>query len=417
MKRRVHKIKMIVGMAALLFANTAFGQTESVKTAQWWDSFFNPTNSGLIIVAILLLIVIAVLSSVLKGLGRQNTNIHIKNNADKPKYVEPKIHTTWVRGASVVALMVLSTLSAFAQDAATAAPAQSVYVKPPSIDLFVIVMLLFIILEFAIIIALIASIKRMFVANGLIADAVLLEETVTEAKIQKARKPSFMQKWLTRAVPIEQEEAIVFDHEYDGIRELDNSLPPWWLYGFYISIAFGVVYLLHYHVFDTGNLQAAEYKQELADADATKADLMKKMAAKGEVMVNEENVTTLTDATSMANGKATYDGMCIACHGDKGQGNIGPNLTDEYWIYGGSIKNIFKIITNGTPNGMQSWKSQLSPKNIQEVASYIKSLNGSKPAGAKAPQGDLWKEEVAAPVDTAAAKADSTVAEKTVGVK
>ncbi|UPT68698.1 MAG: c-type cytochrome [Sphingobacteriales bacterium JAD_PAG50586_3] len=379
--------------------------------------FFNPTQSGLIIVAILLLVVIAVLSSVLKGLARQNTNINIKNNEGKSKYQTPEIKTSWVRGASVIVFILFSTVSAFAQGAAAVETVQTTQVKPPSIDPFVIIMLLFIILEFSIIIGLIASIKRLFVANGLMADAVLLEEVAVEAKVQKAKKPSFMQKWLTRAVPIEQEEAIVFDHEYDGIRELDNSLPPWWLYGFYISIAFAAVYLLHYHVFDTGNLQAAEYKQELADADATKAELMKKMAEKGEVMVNEENVTTLVDATSIANGKATYDGMCIACHGDKAQGNIGPNLTDEYWIYGGSIKNIFKIITNGTPNGMQSWKSQLSPKNIQEVASYIKSINGSKPAGAKAPQGDLWKEEVVAPVDTASAKADSTVAQKTAGVK
>lgn len=416
MKSKVSKARLIVGLTMLLASN-AFGQSEQIKTVTAWDDFLNPTNSGLIIVMILLLVVIAVLSSLLKGLSMQQTNIQVKKHDGKLAEHKDEIKTTWVRGASVIALLVISTVSAFAQGAAAAEPVPVAIPHPPSIDPFVVICLLFIILEFAIIVALISSIKRMFKANGLVADAVILEETAKEAKTIKERKPSFMQKWLTSAVPIEQEEAIVFDHEYDGIRELDNSLPPWWLYGFYISIVFAVVYLVHYHVFDTGNLQAAEYKQELADADAAKAELMKKMADKGEVMVNEENVTLLSDAASIANGKATFDGMCIACHGDKGQGNIGPNLTDEYWLYGGSIKNIFKIITNGTPNGMQSWKSQLSPKNIQEVASYIKSIGGSKPAGAKAPQGDLWKEEVAAPVDTAAVKADTTVADKTAGVK
>ena len=412
MKRTVNKIRLIISFGALLLDNTAFSQTEQTQTINNWDAFFNPTHSGLIIVAILLLIVIVVLSSLLKGLGRQHTNIELKKHEGQPPYAEPELRTTWTKGASVIALVVLASVSAFAQDATAAATtaAQTVYPKPPSIDWFVIVMLLLIILEFAIIIGLIASVKRLFVANGLVADAVILEQTAIAAKIQKARKPSFMQKWLTKAVPLEQEAAIVFDHEYDGIRELDNALPPWWLYGFYISIAFAVVYLLNYHVMGTGNLQGAEYQQELADADAGKAELMKKMAAKGEVMVNEENVTLLTDAASIANGKATFDGMCITCHGDKGQGNIGPNLTDEYWIYGGSIKNIFKTVTTGTPNGMQSWKSQLSPKTIQEVGSYIKSLKGSNPAGAKAPQGDLWKDEAAAPADTAAAKADTTVA-------
>jgi len=421
MKSRVNKIKLIAGITALLFSGAVFGQTEAVKAAQSWDAFFNPTHSGLIIVALLLLIVITVLASVLKGLGRQYTNIEITKHDGKLVEDKHETRTTWVRGASVIALVVLSTVTAFAQDAtatvATAAVEQVTQPKPPVLDPFVIVSLLFIILEFTIILALIASIKRLFVANGLVADAVVLEEFAVKAKIEKARKPSFMQKWLTRAVPIEQEEAIVFDHEYDGIRELDNALPPWWLYGFVISIVFAFVYLFHYHVLRTGDLQGAEYAQELTDADADKAELMKKMAAKGEVMVNEETVTLLTDAASLANGKATFEGMCIACHGDKGQGNIGPNLTDEYWVYGGSIKNIFKTITTGTPNGMQSWKSQLSPKTIQEVSSYIKSLAGSNPAGAKAPQGDLWKEEVAAPKDTAVVKADSVVADSKAGVK
>lgn len=411
MKSKANKTGLIVGLIMLLASN-AFGQSEQIKTVTAWDDLLNPTHSGLIIVMILLLIVIAVLSSLLKGLSMQNTNIQVKKHDGKLVEHKDEIKTTWVRGASVIALLILSTVSAFAQGAAAAAePAPVAIPHPPSIDPFVVICLLFIILEFAIIVALISSIKRMFKANGLVADAVILEETAKEAKVIKERKPSFMQKWLTKAVPVEQEAAIVFDHEYDGIRELDNSLPPWWLYGFYISIVFAVIYLVHYHVLSTGDLQAAEYKQELVDADAKKAELMKKMADKGEVMVNEDNVTVLVDAASISNGKLTYDNMCATCHGDKGQGNIGPNLTDDYWLYGGSIKNIFKTISNGTSNGMQSWKSQLSPNTIQLVGSYIKSLKGSNPAGAKAPQGDLWKDE-AAPKDTSVVAADTVAADK-----
>lgn len=406
MKTTVKYISLAL-LPTVLIASAAFGQGAPAPSSNPLNGFTNPLELGLVIVAVLLLIVIAVLASLLKGLGRQNTNIHIKNNEGKPVEKPRQIRTTWVRGSTVIALL-LSATGAFAQDAT------SVYPKAPQLDWFIIVMLLFITLEFVMILTLISTIKRMFKANGIISD-VVLQQVAVEAKAAKVHKPSFMQKFLTKAVPLEQEEAITFDHEYDGIRELDNSLPPWWLYGFYISIVFAFVYMFHFHVVDTGNLQAAEYQQELADADAKKNELLKKMAAKGEVMVNEDNVTYLTDAAALAAGKATFDGLCSSCHGTNAQGGIGPNLTDEYWLYGGSIKNIFKTVTNGTPNGMQSWKSQLSPKNIQDVSSYVKSLLGSKPAGAKEPQGDLYKEETTVP-DTTAAKQD-TVAIKTVGAK
>ncbi len=404
MKRQAFRIRLLTALLALgtttLFAQaTPSGQSEL-------EMFGNPVYLGLTVVAILLLVVITVLSTTLKGLGRQQTNIQVKNHEGQPVVEQPQIKTSWVRSASVIGFML------FASQAFAAERIGDVLQTPkaPVIDGLVVVLLLFIVFEFAAIMVLISSIKKMMVANGLIADAVVLREVAFEAKIQKARKPTFMNKWLTRVVPIENEAAITFDHEYDGIYELDNALPPWWLYGFYISIVFGIIYLFHYHVLGTGELSAAELKTEYAIADAERNQLMKEMAAVGEVMVNEENVTLLTDAASIANGKATYDGMCVACHGDKGQGIIGPNLTDEYWIYGGSIKNIFKTVTNGTPNGMQSWKSQLSAKTIQEVGSYVKSLKGTNPAGAKAAQGDLYTEEVVV-------EKDSTVAAKTGTVK
>lgn len=417
MKRKAFNIQIVTTvLTGLAFTGSAFAQNAAATAAVQAPAAeeagsilpgVSATHIGLYIVALLLVVVIGVLASVLKGLSRQQTNIQLKKHEGDPVVQKPEIRTTWVRGASAIALLLLSTQT-FAQRVGDTL----VTPKAPVIDWGMVLLLTFIVAEFAVILALVASIRKMMVANGLIADAVLLGDMATEAKKVKAKKQTFMNRWLTRAVPIENEATITFDHEYDGIRELDNSLPPWWLYGFYISIVFGVIYLLHYHVFDTGQLSAAELKTEYAKAEEEKNAMMKNMAAAGEAAVTEESVTILTDASAIANGKASYDGMCATCHGNVAQGNIGPNLTDDYWIYGGSIKNIFKTITNGTPNGMQSWKSQLSPKTIQEVGSYIKSLRGSNPAGAKAPQGELYKEEEAsAKTDTtASAKADTAVA-------
>lgn len=401
MKRQAFRIRIATALLAL-GTTSVFAQAASSGQSEM-EMFGNPVYLGLTVVAILLIVVIAVLSTTLKGLSRQQTNIQVKSHEGQPVVEQPQIRTSWVRGASVIAFML------FASQAFAAERIGDVLQTPkaPVIDWVVIVLLGFIIFEFAAIMLLISSIKKMMVANGLIADAVVLREMAIEAKVQKARKPTFMNKWLTRAVPIENEATITFDHEYDGIYELDNALPPWWLYGFFISIVFGVIYLFHYHVLGTGELSAAELKTEYNIAEAEKNAYMKQMAAAGEAVVTEETVTLLTDPTAIANGKATFDGMCIACHGDKGQGIIGPNLTDEYWIYGGSIKNIFKTVTNGTPNGMQSWKSQLSPKTIQEVGSYIKTLKGTNPAGAKAAQGNLYTEEIVVKDSTVAAKTDT----------
>lgn len=424
MKRKALNIRIITAALAMFTTVGAFAQdaaataapapvAEAVSVAP--QGFFdNTAYIGLTIVAVLLLVIIGVLSSVLKGLGRQHTNIQIKKHEGDPVIPERQTRTTWVRGASVIALVLMACTQTFAAVGDRVNDVLEVP-KAPNADWVLIIMVAFILFEFAAIIVLVQSIKKMMVANGLIADAVLLTETAAEAKKVKAGKPTFMNKWLTRAVPIEKEETIMFDHEYDGIRELDNSLPPWWLYGFYISIVFAVIYLFHYHVFGTGELSAAELKTEYAKAEADKNAMMKQMGATGEVVITEESVTVLTDEASINSGKETFTNMCASCHGSNGQGDIGPNLADDYWIYGGSIKNIFKTITNGTPNGMQAWKAQLSPKTIQELGSYIKSIKGTV-ANGKEPQGELYKEEEVVKSDSTEAKAD-TVATKSGGVK
>ncbi len=172
------------------------------------------------------------------------------------------------------------------------------------------------------------------------------------------------------------------DHEYDGIQEYDNDLPPWWVFLFYLTIIFGIIYVLHYHVFGTGDLQQAEYNKEMARAEIQKAKL--------EASQGNATLAFLSDAGALANGKKAYDANCIACHGAAGEGGVGPNLTDNYWIHGNKVEDVVKIITYGAAEkGMIPWEKTLSKRQIVEVASYIHSMKGTNPANAKAPQGDL----------------------------
>lgn len=194
--------------------------------------------------------------------------------------------------------------------------------------------------------------------------------------------------FINRSTPVENEKDILLDHNYDGIRELDSRVPPWFSWLFYITIIFAIYYLLDYHVFNTGKLMYDEYAEEMQKAEIKKAELMKSGA-----LINEETVTELTDKPDLDKGKEIFSLNCIACHASDGGGIVGPNLTDDYWINGGGIKNIFKTIKYGVPSkGMISWQTQLNPTQIQEVASYVMSLHGTKPANPKAPEGELWKE-------------------------
>ncbi len=197
-------------------------------------------------------------------------------------------------------------------------------------------------------------------------------------------------KKLVGGKPIEEESDIIIDHNYDGIKELDNSLPPWWLYGFYATIIFGAVYMLRYHVFD-GENQYDELETELADAKI--AIEQYKKTAKNLVDVN--TVTLLTDAADLSSGKTIYDINCVACHMADGGGGIGPNLADEHWILGGDIKSIYKTVSEGgrSGKGMISWKQQLKPLEMAQVSSYILTFQGTTPANPKAAEGDIWVNE------------------------
>ena len=189
------------------------------------------------------------------------------------------------------------------------------------------------------------------------------------------------------AKPMEKEQEIVLDHNYDGIRELDNKLPPWWVYMFYATIIFAVVYLLRFEVFD-GYTQIDEYQTDVAQAKEDVAEFKKN----NKDLIDAETVEQLIDPADIAAGKTIYTDNCVACHKDSGGGGIGPNLTDDQWILGGGIKNIFHTISEGgrAGKGMIAWKTDLKPSEMAQVASYVMTLHGTIPADGKEPEGEIW---------------------------
>jgi len=179
----------------------------------------------------------------------------------------------------------------------------------------------------------------------------------------------------------------LLEHNYDGIRELDNVLPPWWLYLFYFTIVISVAYILYYHVLDMGDSQAMEYQKEMEYAASQKKAI--EAAAPKE---SAEMFNLLTDEASMTSGKNVFAANCAVCHAADGGGTIGPNMTDKYWIHGNRMEDLMLTIKQGVPaKGMISWKGMLTPLQMQEVASYILSLQGTTPAKPKAPEGQLYE--------------------------
>ena len=173
----------------------------------------------------------------------------------------------------------------------------------------------------------------------------------------------------------------IMDHDYDGIKELDNPPPRWIMALFYITIGISIIYAAYYFWLDVGDTQEEEYiaQSELHDQKYQMVSL------------SADDLSWLTDDASLAEGKTVFQEMnCFACHGMNGEGNaIGPNLTDEYWIHGCDFTSIFNVIKNGVPvKGMTAFKGQISDEKIQHVASYVHSLKGSSPANAKAAQGE-----------------------------
>ncbi|HSI69899.1 MAG TPA: cbb3-type cytochrome c oxidase N-terminal domain-containing protein [Gillisia sp.] len=218
------------------------------------------------------------------------------------------------------------------------------------------------------------------------------KERYMRARQERIEKYS-LNAWMKKTFgsrPEQEERDLELDHNYDGIKELDNKLPTWWLYSFYASIIFAAGYMVYYHVLD-GDNQVREFENEMAAA-AIALEEYKKNAPD---LIDAESVVVLTEAADIEKGNSLYQMNCMACHAADGGGGIGPNLVDDHWILGGGVKEIFATISEGgrSGKGMIAWKSTMSPLEIQQVSSYIISLKGTTPANPKEPEGEMWTAE------------------------
>ncbi len=367
----------------LLLVSTVYAQDAATTTVAKESTMWSSPMFWIFVFAIIgLLLVIVAIGSVLVGL------------------VNKKISDKFGKGAAIItAFLMLMSSSVFAQDATGTAVAADANTSVAAVfggldPNTVIILSVVVFIELFVILYLYSILQRMLVALGY------------KEKKESAWSWKSISKRMTNAAPIEQEGEVETDHVYDGIRELDNSLPPWWVYMFYATIAFSFIYVIYYHL-GNGPTQDQEYMKEVELASLKKTEQLKQTASK----VDENTVELLTDAAEIAKGKSSYITKCAACHGQNGEGGVGPNLTDDYWLHGGSIKDIFKTIKYGVQEkGMIAWEAQMQPSEMQQVSSFIKSLKGTNPANAKAPQGDLYKEEATSSTDTTntAAAADSS---------
>ena len=232
-------------------------------------------------------------------------------------------------------------------------------------------------------------------------------EKIRVLQDEAAKGPSLTEKlqafWykMNQSKAPEQEAEIDLNHDYDGIRELDNKIPPWWRWVFILTIVFAMSYLWRYHVAKSAPLQGEEFRIAMAKAEVEKAEYLKIAGNKV-----DENTVVMLDESGIAAGKAIFSQNCIACHGPNGQGGaVGPNLSDDYWIHGGKINDVFKTIKYGwQEKGMRSWKDDFNPTQIAQLASFVKSLKGAKLPNPKEPQGDLYTEGAASDSSKVAVK-------------
>lgn len=367
-------IKSIATLSLVLFTGVAMAQdvvkepytaNEILTNAMFW------ILSGIVIT---LFFIITILAGAVKNMGEFW-----------------KVSKGRLKTIALVAATVLST-DAMAQEAATAS-AQTTFGGLTSTVFYLFLTVISV--ELFIIGALFFVLKRLINLNK------------AEEEIVAVQEVSLLDKF-NASVAVEDERDILLDHNYDGIKELDNSLPPWWKYGFYFTIVWGIAYLIYFHL-GSGPSSEKEYNEEVEIAQLQIEEYMKKSAN----AVDENNVTLASDAGSLDAGKTIYMDNCAACHGRLGEGGVGPNMTDDYWLHGGSINDIFKTIKYGVPaKGMKAWQAELSPSQIRQVSSYIKTLYGTNPPNAKEKQGDLYKEDGTATTEPTA-ESEATAVDST----
>ncbi|MES1181445.1 MAG: cbb3-type cytochrome c oxidase N-terminal domain-containing protein, partial [Flavobacterium sp.] len=287
---------------------------ETITPSKTVSVFFNPLFIALLVIAILLLIAIIIFADVVKAAAYNRKEVKKTQSSS----------SQLLKSILVFAFMSFGSSRLIGQTIAES-PIQQAGDSYYGLDST----------TFYVMLSLIAL--EVFVAASLYSISMQLlgvSERKEQKEAEKAKahikQPSLIEK-INASVAIEQEEDIMLDHNYDGIRELDNDLPPWWKYGFYLTIIFAVVYLIHFHVSRTGKLQNQEYEDQLTEAKLQAEEYKKKSAN----LVDENNATFLLDEGSLASGKTIFMDNCAACHGRSGEGGVGPNFTDDYWLHQG----------------------------------------------------------------------------------
>jgi cytochrome c oxidase cbb3-type subunit 3 len=371
-------------MSGLLLTGSPLWAQDTAPTGGETHIALNGVFWLLMITIVLLFLVILVLAELLKSIAKSNLSKLISRNKST--------------AAAILALVTISS-AAFAQEAAPAAEAAAATVSAGvfGIDATLFYsMMTVIVIEFLVVLSMLIQVYRML-------------------RMLEYIKPmdSILPRWMRykdlmgTTKPVEQEEAeIMLDHDYDGIKELDNGMPPILQYIFIGTIAMAAIYYFYYQIGGYGPTQLMEYEKEMADAEMAKQEYLKKAGN----AVDENSIVYITDAASLAKGESIFKTSCASCHGNAGEGGVGPNLTDEFWLHGGSAKDMFKTVKYGVPEkGMPTWQASIRPADMQSLVSYIHTLHGTKPANAKAPQGEIYKEDAApAATDSTAVTAQAT---------
>lgn len=312
--------------------------------------------------------------------------------------------STLIKIIGILIMILVSNVALYAQDAGTATQ-PSFWDDPfnhPMLPLYVITAFIFV-----------TIILVAFVGYYLIKVVTLLtvqaeKDRATKLGIEYVPRPSWWSKFyqtVNDTVPLEEEQKLELDHNYDGIKELDNHLPPWWKWLFIGTVVWAAIYVFVFHFSGSLPLQQEEYQNELSYAEEQAIRLA---ASQPQAAIDESALVYAADATILSSGSKVYMTNCVACHKNDGGGNaIGPNLTDPYWLHGGEIKNLFSTIKNGVvEKGMPAWGKAMSPKDVRDVAFYVMSLQGSNPPNAKEPQGELF---IPAPVPADTVKTQASL--------
>lgn len=359
-------ILMISQMSA--FAQEAAPAAQPAATGSS-DNMIRYVLGGVIV---LFVFIIAVLSNALKVASQ---SFQEKIRAERSGAVKALVVTLFLS---------LAGNSVFAQEAAKASGSNFL----DNWDIYILmgaVFLLFIVI--------LVMVRTLFVLMGIKG----MESAEASAYATgKGKVKTWFQRF-NETVPIEDEDQLDMSHDYDGIRELDNKVPSWWNWAFMTFVVFSVIYLYRMFVAETLPNQFVELEQANQIAEVQKAAYLKKGANNV-----DENTVKMVSAAEIAEGATLYAKNCVACHGDKGQGGVGPNMTDDYWLHKGGIKDIFYSIKYGwQEKGMKSWKDELSPLEIAKISSFIVKMKGTNPPGAKEKQGELYIEEAAGGTATA----------------